>query len=58
MSDTTETSNNSIDSGGEGQLVVFALGDEEFGVDIHAVREIVRLPEITPIPRSPEYACR
>lgn len=56
MSDTTETSNNSIDSGGEGQLVVFALGDEEFGVDIHAVREIVRLPEITPVPRSPEYA--
>ncbi len=56
MSDTTETNNNPIDSGGEGQLVVFALGDEEFGVDIHAVREIVRLPEITPVPRSPEYA--
>jgi len=41
---------------GEGQLVVFALGEEEFGVNIHAVREIVRLPQITPIPRSPEYA--
>ncbi len=40
----------------EGQLVVFALGGEEFGVDIHEVREIVRLPEITPVPRSPEYA--
>ena len=39
----------------EGQLVVFGLGDEEFGINIHAVREIVRLPEITPIPRSPEY---
>lgn len=42
--------------GDDGQLVVFGLGEEEFGVDIHAVREIVRLPEVTPIPRSPEYA--
>ena len=33
-----ETSDNSADS----QVVVFALGDEEFGVNIHAVREIVR----------------
>ena len=41
--------------GDEGQLVVFALGEEEFGIDIHDVREIVRLPEIIPVPRSPEY---
>jgi len=39
----------------EGQLVVFKLNDVEFGVDIHNVREIVRLPEVTPIPKSPEY---
>jgi len=39
----------------EGQLVVFSLADEEFGVDIHNVKEIVRLPDITPIPRSPAY---
>lgn len=44
------------DEASAGQLVVFGLGEEEFGVDIHAVREIVRLPEITPVPRSPEYA--
>ncbi len=47
-----ETSNDAS----SGQLVVFGLGEEEFGVDIHAVREIVRLPEITPVPKSPEYA--
>ncbi|GEM_PF-32756 len=39
----------------EGQLVVFKLNDVEFGVNIHNVREIVRLPEVTPIPRSPDY---
>lgn len=37
------------------QLVVFKLGDEEFGVNIHQVREIVRLVPITPIPRAPGF---
>ena len=55
MEDTIQSQEDSVESS-EGQLVVFALGEEEFGVDIHAVREIVRLPEITPVPRSPEYA--
>ncbi len=39
----------------EGQLVAFKLGEVEFGVDINAVREIVRLPDITPIPQAPDY---
>ena len=39
----------------EGQLVVFRLADEEFGVDIGMVKEIVRVPDITPMPRSPEF---
>ena len=34
----------------EQQLVVFALGKEEFGIDISRVREIVRLQNITTIP--------
>lgn len=37
------------------QLVVFQLGDESFCVDIHKVREINRLVEITKIPQSPEF---
>ncbi len=37
------------------QLVVFSLGSEEFGVDIMKVQEIIRLPDITRIPRSPEH---
>ena len=55
MEETIQSQEASEESNG-GQLVVFALGEEEFGVDIHAVREIVRLPDITPVPRSPEYA--
>lgn len=42
-------------AGDEGQAVVFRLDDEEFGLDINSVKEIVRVPDITPIPRSPAY---
>lgn len=37
------------------QLIVFNLGEEEFGVEIGAVREIIRTGTITPIPDSPEF---
>jgi purine-binding chemotaxis protein CheW len=36
------------------QLVSFHIGEEEFGVDILMVQEIIRLPVITPIPNAPE----
>lgn len=34
------------------QLIVFNLGNEEFGVEIKEVREIIRLPEITKLPNA------
>ena len=37
------------------QLIVFHLGDEEFGADISQVREIIRTGPITPIPDSPDF---
>ncbi|HYD51423.1 MAG TPA: chemotaxis protein CheW [Gemmatimonadaceae bacterium] len=37
------------------QLVTFFLGNEEFGAPIAFVKEIVRVPEITRIPKAPEY---
>jgi purine-binding chemotaxis protein CheW len=37
------------------QLVSFRIGDEEFGVDILMVQEIIRLPIITPIPNAPSF---
>jgi len=39
----------------EVQLVVFKIGDEEFGVEINQVREIVKLVSITRMPRAPVF---
>jgi len=40
---------------GEIQLVVFNIGDEEFGVEINQVREIVKLVSITRMPKAPSF---
>lgn len=46
----------STDSSGPAQkLLSFGLGREEYGLDILAVREIIGLIDITPLPRTPEY---
>lgn len=37
------------------QLVTFRIGEEEFGVDILAVQEIIRLMQITMVPRAPQF---
>lgn len=37
------------------QLVSFVLDEEEFGVDILAVQEIIRMHEITKVPNSPHF---
>lgn len=39
----------------ERQLVVFKLKNEEYGIEITKVEEIVRYQEITNIPQSTEY---
>jgi len=40
---------------GERQLVVFDLAGESYGVEINAVREIIRMQEVTNVPDSPAY---
>lgn len=40
---------------GTAHLVCFRIGKEAFGVDIFAVREIVKAQEITPVPGTAEY---
>jgi purine-binding chemotaxis protein CheW len=37
------------------QLVVFGLGKEEFAVEVTQVREIIRMQEITRMPKSPHF---
>ncbi len=39
----------------ERQLVVFSLGQEEYGVDILQVQEIKRLTEITRVTNAPDF---
>lgn len=39
----------------ERQIVVFKIGNEEFGVNIMEVREIIRMEDITKIPNSSEF---
>ena len=37
------------------QLVSFSLDNEEYGVDVLKVREIIRMPSITRVPNTPHY---
>jgi purine-binding chemotaxis protein CheW len=42
-------------SGKTFQVVTFALGNEEYGVDIAQVQEINRMVTITNVPRAPQF---
>jgi purine-binding chemotaxis protein CheW len=37
------------------QLVSFNLDQEEYGVDVLKVREIIRMPTVTRVPNTPQY---
>jgi len=37
------------------QLVTFTISNEEFGIDILKVQEIIRTMEITKVPRAPDF---
>ena len=51
----TETLQQSAGLKDESQLVTFLLKDEEFGFDIMSVQEIIRLPKMAKVPRTPAY---
>ncbi|PYQ15720.1 MAG: hypothetical protein DMF80_07920 [Acidobacteria bacterium] len=36
-------------------LATFLLAGEEYGVDVRLVQEIIRVSEITPVPRAPDF---
>ena len=40
---------------GTRQFVTFIMEDELYGIDIFNTQEIIRIPEITPIPNSLDY---
>lgn len=37
------------------QLVVFELDKEEYAVNISEIREILRMPDVTPMPNTPDF---
>lgn len=37
------------------QLIVFKLGDEEYGLPIDAIREVISTPKIARVPQTPNY---
>lgn len=39
------------------QLITFQLGDQAFGIDIMAIREIRAWSPTTPLPNVPEHVC-
>ncbi len=51
----TADKHNQSQAGQSLQVVVFELDNEEFAVPINEIRDIVQIPDITPIPNSPAY---
>ena len=58
IDDSPESQTNG-DAMADEQFVIFRLGDQEYGLPIHAVDEIARPPDhITRLPKSPAYRWR
>ena len=51
----TDASIEESEENGEAQFVVFQIGNEEFGIDIAHVREIIKVPQITKMPSTPSF---
>ncbi|MBN1123746.1 MAG: purine-binding chemotaxis protein CheW [Sedimentisphaerales bacterium] len=55
VSSDVESLNSSLALKREGKYLTFALGQEEYGLEILKVREIIGYMEITAIPQTPEF---
>jgi purine-binding chemotaxis protein CheW len=55
MNEETGKSSKTSDAANEIQLISFRLEKEEFGVEVDNVREILKVGDITPLPRAPGY---
>ena len=52
---TTPTTGNASGNADISQFISFAIGDDQYGVDIMSVREIKGWSQITRLPRQPDY---
>ena len=53
--ETTTQENAVSEATGSLQLVSFGLADEEYGIEITKIREIILITEITQVPQTPHY---
>lgn len=53
--DAAATNSKSGDGTGSLQLVSFRVAEEDYGIEINKVREIILMGSITRIPQSPDY---
>jgi purine-binding chemotaxis protein CheW len=49
------TSDNATSTAAQTEFISFAIGDEQYGVDIMAVREIREWTDVTHLPKQPAY---
>ena len=57
VGDTVAHIGNTVDATGAGraEFISFAFGDDQYGVDIMAVREIKEWSNVTHLPKQPDY---
>ena len=55
MQEALVQDDNSAEGTGSMQLVSFGLADEEYGIEITKIREIILMGEITQVPQTPHY---
>jgi purine-binding chemotaxis protein CheW len=57
MAELAETIDQAVRSneGREGKYLTFTLDDEEYGIGILKIKEIIGMMSITPVPQTPEY---
>jgi purine-binding chemotaxis protein CheW len=52
---TTAPTHPSREKGREDRHLIFSLGAEEYSVPLLRVKEVIEIPDITPMPHTPEY---
>jgi purine-binding chemotaxis protein CheW len=52
---TTPPTHSSREKGREDRHLIFSLGAEEYSVPLLKVKEVIEIPDITPVPHTPAY---
>lgn len=55
MKEETAENKTADKSGGMSQIVVFKLGEEEYGLPIDQIKEVVITPNVTKMPQTPSF---